>query len=127
MDIRGVVDILAKNFPDASADQVEQTVAELAGIIGETATGEDRAIVTVYGRDRPGILASVTAVVSNAGHNILDVSQKILQGYFALIMLIEVGEHGVGAVQDELARLAESESVRAVVQHEQLFNAMHRL
>jgi predicted amino acid-binding ACT domain protein len=41
-------------------------------------------------------------------------------------MLIEIGDSSVGALQEELSKLAESAGVRAVVQHEELFNAMHR-
>jgi ACT domain-containing protein len=131
MQVRDVVDILTTYFPDASADQIESTVGDLANALGiqgasSNGSGVDRAIVTVYGHDRPGILATVTAIVSRGGNNILDVSQKILQGYFTLIMLIEIGDSSVGALQEELSKLAESAGVRAVVQHEELFNAMHR-
>lgn len=131
MQIRHVVEILASNFPDASAEQIESAIGDLVQALGfpgnsAVAPRGDRAIVTVYGLDRPGIIATITEIVSRNGSNILDLSQKILQGYFTIIMLIEIGDSSVDALQKELTDLAESTGVRAVVQHEELFNAMHR-
>ena len=88
----------------------------------------ERAIVTAYGLDRPGILAAITNVVSDAGCNILDVSQKILQGYFTLIMLADITNMrgDVRELQQKLSEIGERLQVRILVQHEDLFNAMHR-
>ncbi len=126
--------------PDATPDRVE-AVAQvvLDEVYGEATTPApeapfvspepgERAIVTAYGLDRPGILAAITNVVSDAGCNILDVSQKILQGYFTLIMLTDITNMrgDVRTLQQKLSAIGERLQVRIIVQHEDLFNAMHR-
>lgn len=138
-NIRRLVERVATALgPDVSPERVE-TVAqavldEVYGPDTPAATGRsvtpggDRAIITAYGLDRPGILSAVTDVVSNAGGNILDVSQKILQGYFTLIMLTDIsGLNGsMRDLQRQLGEVGERLQVRIMAQHEDLFNAMHR-
>lgn len=87
-----------------------------------------RAIVTAYGIDHRGILTAITSALSDSGCNILDVSQKILQGYFTLIMLVDVGqlETSIEGLQKQLSDVGQRLNVRVMVQHEDLFNAMHR-
>ncbi len=138
-DIRRIVDKIESAIgSNATADQVER-VARLfleeivdsrpASSRGPSDNREaDHIIITAYGHDKPGILASITNAVSDYGCNILDVSQKILQGYFTLIMLADVSSapDSTGNLQKELARVADNLNVRIMVQHEELFKAMHR-
>ena len=51
-----------------------------------------RAIITVLGTDRPGIVAAVAGALSEREANILDISQTILQGIFTMTMLIDLGQ-----------------------------------
>lgn len=87
-----------------------------------------RIIVTAFGCDRPGILAAVSSELRDLGVNVLDVSQKILQGYFTLIMLADLSDSGatVREVQDRLVRHGDALDVRILVQHEEIFEAMNR-
>jgi ACT domain-containing protein len=88
-----------------------------------------RAIVTVIGKDRVGIIASVCALLAENGVNILDISQTILQEYFTMIMLVDTAGCKVSfdtlskalKTSGELMRL----SVR--IQREDIFEAMHRI
>ena len=88
-----------------------------------------RAIVTVVGKDRVGIIAAVCALLSEQNVNVLDISQTVLQDYFTMIMLVDAGESKLPFA--ELASLLEEEgnrrglSIRA--QREDIFNAMHRI
>lgn len=87
-----------------------------------------RAIVTAFGYDQPGILAALTTALADAGVNILDVTQKILQGYFTVVLLADLDRASlsVQALQDRLDALARERGVRIIAQHEDLFLAMHR-
>lgn len=88
----------------------------------------ERGLITAYGRDQTGILHAITSVVSEMGCNILDVSQKILQGNFTLIMVVDL-QPMQGSLQDLKQRLdavSAERKVRIMAQHEDLFNAMHR-
>lgn len=88
-----------------------------------------RAIVTVIGKDRVGIIASVCSILAENGVNVLDISQTVMQEYFTMIMLVENPSEGL--VFDELSRLLSDTggelglSIR--IQREDIFNAMHRI
>lgn len=88
-----------------------------------------RAIVSVIGKDRTGIIAKVTTRLFELGCNVEDISQTVMQGaYFTMIMLITLKEGlAVGAVNDALQSVAEELGVEIRVQHEDIFNSMHRI
>lgn len=88
-----------------------------------------RAIVTVIGKDRVGIIADVTAPLAQYGVNVLDISQTVLQEYFTMIMLVDAAQCTVPFA--DLARtLDEAGTQRGLqirAQREDIFNAMHRI
>lgn len=88
-----------------------------------------RAIVTVIGKDRVGIIADVTALLAQYGVNVLDISQTVLQEYFTMIMLVDASQCTVPFA--DLARtLNEAGTQRDLqirAQREDIFNAMHRI
>ena len=88
-----------------------------------------RAIVTVIGKDRVGIIADVTALLAQYGVNVLDISQTVLQEYFTMIMLVDAAQCTVPFA--DLARtLDEAGTQRGLqirAQREDSFNAMHRI
>ena len=88
-----------------------------------------RAIVTVIGKDRVGIIADVTALLAQYGVNVLDISQTVLQEYFTMIMLVDAWQCTVPFA--DLARtLDEAGAQRGLqirAQREDIFNAMHRI
>ncbi len=88
-----------------------------------------RAVVTVTGKDKKGIIAKVSTFLSERGVNIEDISQTILQDYFAMIMLVDMS--GAKAELSELAKeceeLGNSIGMSIRLQHEAIFNAMHNI
>lgn len=88
-----------------------------------------RAIVTVIGKDRVGIIADVPALLAQYGVNVLDISQTVLQEYFTMIMLVDAAQCTVPFA--DLARtLDEAGTQRGLqirAQREDIFNAMHRI
>lgn len=88
-----------------------------------------RAIVTVIGHDRVGIIADVCALLSANQINVLDISQTILQDYFTMIMIVDISDSALPFSQ--LVKLLEEQgqtlglSIRAM--REDIFNAMHRI
>lgn len=93
----------------------------------ETAKG--RAIITVLGSDRSGIVAAVTGVLAEHDANILDISQTILQGIFTMTMLVDLGVASVAFsdLQAQLTGLSEQLGVQISMQREEVFNFMYRL
>ena len=50
----------------------------------------ERAVITVLGNDKVGIIANVCTYLADANINILDISQTILQGFFSMMMVVDV-------------------------------------
>ncbi|NLM34981.1 MAG: ACT domain-containing protein [Clostridiales bacterium] len=88
-----------------------------------------RAVITVIGKDKKGIIAAVSTELSNCNINILDISQTILQEYFTMIMLVDLKEMNVNF--DELTERLEAKGkelgVSIKAQHEDIFNSMHEI
>lgn len=88
-----------------------------------------RAILTVLGADRVGIVAAVATALAAAGANIEDIRQSIIDGTFSMTMLVTVDEEvsPLSAVQGDLARVAAGLGVQATLQREDVFRTMHRI
>ena len=86
-----------------------------------------KAVVTVVGKDRVGIIAKVSTLFSENNINILDISQTIMQDMFTMIMLIELKTATVKSINEKLNTLAEEMNLSIHLQHEDLFSSMHRI
>lgn len=95
----------------------------------EDSTTKNRAIITVLGSDRPGIVAAVTGALADGNANILDISQTILQGTFTMTMLVELlgADDSFSAIKDKLDALQEQLGVQITMQREDVFRFMYRL
>ena len=87
------------------------------------------AIVTVVGRDKVGIIASICALLAENNVNILDISQTILQGSFTLVMAVDVSKSSapVGELREKLEELGRKMEISIRIQREEIFDAMHRI
>lgn len=88
-----------------------------------------KAVVTVVGQDRTGIIAGVSGYLADKKINILDISQTIMQNIFTMIMLVDTVESDItaGQLSEDLKALGKSLGTEINVQHEGLFSAMHRI
>ena len=95
----------------------------------QQARAGNRVVIAVIGRDRPGILAGVTAILAQRGANIEDVSQTIMSDLFTMVMLVDIKGISVSFadLQQELAEHGQREALSIIVQHEEIFRAMHRV
>lgn len=88
-----------------------------------------RAIVTVIGKDKVGIIASLSNILANCNVNILDISQTTMQDVFTMIMLVEIS--GLNIPFSELSEQLEKKGVEiglsVKIQHEDIFNSMHQI
>ncbi|NLC73581.1 MAG: ACT domain-containing protein [Ruminococcaceae bacterium] len=88
-----------------------------------------KAIVSVIGRDRVGIIAEVSALCASLKINVLDISQTVLSDYFTMIMLVDMTLCDIPF--SELSALLKEEGERSglsiSIQREEIFNAMHRI
>ncbi len=88
-----------------------------------------RAVVTVTGKDNKGIIAKVSGFLAEKEVNIEDISQTILQDFFAMIMLVDLSEteESISQLSAECAELGAKIGMSIYVQHEDIFNAMHSI
>ena len=88
-----------------------------------------RAIVTVMGIDRTGIIAKVSDCLYRHGVNVLDINQTIMQNIFTMIMLVELDGDGQDSsvLVDELEKIGKEIGVDIRLQNEDIFNSMHRI
>ncbi len=88
-----------------------------------------KAIVTVVGKDRVGIIANVCTALANYNVNVLDINQTVMQGYFTMMMATEVSQCSIPLADlvTEMARIGEEMGLSIRVQREDIFQAMHRI
>ncbi len=88
-----------------------------------------KAVVTVTGKDKKGIIAKVSAFLAEKGVNIEDISQTILSEYFAMIMIVDMSEakQELAELAKECAEMGKKIGMSIYVQHEDIFNAMHSI
>jgi len=88
-----------------------------------------RAVITVIGKDRIGIIAGVSSELANAGINILDISQTTLQEYFAMIMLVDMSKatSSFHEIRNKLEEKGKELGMQIKIQREDIFNAMHQV
>ncbi len=92
-------------------------------------TTVSKAVVTVLGFDRKGIIARVSHVLYERGINILDISQTILDGFFNMLMVVDISEPtcAFDVLQSELNTLGEELGVQIRIQKNEIFEAMHQI
>ena len=88
-----------------------------------------RAVVTVMGKDRTGIIAATSGLLAENDVNILDITQTILQDLFTMVMLVDIEKAKIDfkALGTKLEDLGKELGVEIRVQHEDIFNSMHRI
>jgi ACT domain-containing protein len=88
-----------------------------------------RAVITVIGQDKKGIIAGVSTVLADAGINILDISQTTLQEYFAMIMLVDMTNATTAfhEISSKLDAKGQELGMQIKIQREDIFNAMHQI
>jgi ACT domain-containing protein len=86
-----------------------------------------KAIITVVGKDTVGIIAKVCVYLAENNVNILDISQTIVDGYFNMMMIVDVTSAEFDKVATGLKEVGESIGVIIRCQREDIFDKMHRI
>ncbi len=88
-----------------------------------------KALVSVTGLDKPGIIAGVSTELYQMEINILDITQTILGGYFTMLMIVdmEAADLSLADISARLTALGEKQGVSIQVQRTDIFDAMHRV
>lgn len=88
-----------------------------------------KAILTVIGADRVGIIAGISRVLADCNVNIMDITQTIMQEYFTMIMLVDMSNINIpfDQLKEKLKEQGRLLGVDVRVQREDIFNSMHHI
>ena len=88
-----------------------------------------KAVITVIGKDNVGIISAISAERAKNEVNIVDITQSVIQDYFAMIMLVEIDNMTIKLteLQSALEVIGKEKGLDIRVMHEDIFNAMHRI
>lgn len=92
-------------------------------------TSSGRVILTAFGLNKPGIVASITKSLGDADCDIHDLSQKLMDDFFTMIMVVDISNSpkDLKGIQDEMSTIAEELKIKIYLQHEDIFRNMHRI
>lgn len=87
------------------------------------------AVISVIGKDTVGILAAVSGLCAQVNANVQDVTQSVLGGYFAMIMVVDISKCNVDLsdLRAQLTALGQDRNLQIHLMHEDIFNSMHRI
>jgi len=124
------IDVLGANAsPDMVRDYVEKEIASMNVAPGSQEKFEGRVIVTSFGVNKPGIVAKITGSLASMEIDLQDISQKIMQNFYTLIMIIDItsSPKNLREIQEELTKVATELNVKIYAQHEDIFQYMFRI
>jgi len=88
-----------------------------------------KAVVTVVGKDRVGIIANICVELANYNVNVLDISQTVMQGYFTMMMVVDVANANLplALICQQMDAKGQEMGLSIRIQREDIFEAMHRV
>jgi ACT domain-containing protein len=116
--------------PDpAPAVESATSPAPLPEAVATAHPNRSRIILASFGLNRPGIVASISAVLAENNCSIEDMSQRIMQEFYTLIMIVDIepSKSDFAAISEKLKEVEQRLGVTVFVQHEDVFRYMHRV
>lgn len=86
-----------------------------------------KAVITVIGKDMVGILASVSGTCAKENANVMEVTQSVLQEFFAMVMVIDISKMSCELCELQKQLEESNPGMKIHVMHEDIFNSMHRI
>ena len=88
-----------------------------------------KAFITVIGKDRIGIIAEIAVALADVRINILDINQTVMDGTFTMIMMVDISQSDVpfATLSATLDGVGQKLGLSVKIQHEDIFNSMHRI
>lgn len=117
--------------PEKIRENVYRKVETLMsnGNFAQEPVDSGRVIITSYGINQPGVVSKISSVLAENDCDIQDITQKILQEFFTMIMIIDISntKKTFKEISDLLTNVAEELNIKIFIQHEDVFRYMHRL
>lgn len=115
-----------KNVVDRAIEKISEKENRFSGKPDES---RGHVILTSFGLNSTGVVAGITKLLAEEKCNILDISQKIMDEFFTMIMTVDIttSSKDLKALQEDFKAVAERLNVKIYLQHEDLFRYMHRI
>ncbi len=119
----------APEYPHSKIEQAKPEPKEGGLYEKIEKTGKTRIIIAAFGKDRPGVVAAITSILSELNCSIEDVSQTLMQEFFSMIMVVNITESNVdfGDLRDRIKATEDQLGMKVYVMHEDIFQYMHRI
>ncbi len=129
------IEVLKEFGNNISTEKLREEVYKRIENFLEKPSGEQnsmdsgRVIITSYGINRPGVVSKISTILAEANCDIQDITQKILQEFFTMIMIVDISNSPLSfkELHDKLAKAAEELNIKIMIQHEDVFRSMHRI
>lgn len=128
--IEAINNLSEKADPDSIKKYIEEKISKESGTIYSTDNSTSgRAILTSFGFNHKGIVSTISKTLSENNCDILDISQKIMQEFFTMIMMIDISKclKDLKELQSEMNQISEQLRIKIYLQHEDVFRFMHRI
>ena len=129
--ITAVNELGDKATPDLVRKVVEKSLEKIAaaGSNESYSKSSGRVILTAFGLNNPGVVSSIATSLSDNNCDILDITQKIMQEFFTMIMMIDItnSPKELKDIQDDMRTIADKLKIKIYLQHEDIFRSMHRI
>jgi ACT domain-containing protein len=134
--VYAVTEVLLRHLPGGiDQERIEAIVADLARVLEPSAQKASPApenryvVITVIGRNRSGIVHAFSEVLTEHGVDIVDINQTILQGNFAMMMIVDpsTSSSSFDALKAALKKRGEEVGVQVFCQYEDLMRAVNRV
>lgn len=109
---------------------VERTIQSLGNTVPAPAESTGgQVILTSFGLNKPGVIATITTALSQANCDISDLSQKLMGDFFTMIMIVNTSKSALSLsdIQNEMKKISDEMNIKIMLQHEEIFRAMHRI
>ncbi len=92
-------------------------------------TDATRVIIAAFGKNRPGVVASITKILAELNCSIEDISQTLMQDFFSMIMIVDISGCSMDfqSMRDRIKETEASLGMQVYVMHEDIFRYMHRI
>lgn len=117
---------LVKKVINKTISNYEESNA-IPKISGDLTSG--RIILTSFGLNKSGVVASITTALSKSNCDVRDLSQKLMDEFFTIIMIVDISNSpkDFRDIQEEMSKIAEEMNIKIFLQHEDIFRSMHRI
>lgn len=120
---------LVKKIVNNSVEALEAENFASGSVKHEKNNDSGKVILTAFGMNHSGIVSGITSILADHQCDIQDISQKILQNYFSMIMIVDITESKLkfNELRDLLLSIGEKLNIKIYIQHEDVFKYMHRI